>query len=81
MTDDELIDHWTDLAPGPDERRRINRRVSADLEAHDTSMAAEWLRLFRISPFSTLGLVTVSAMATFVLPLVWVTSTLTALLP
>ena len=43
MTDEEIVDTWMTLDPAPDERRRINTQVSAWLEAHDTSMAAEWL--------------------------------------
>ena len=33
------------------------------LEAHDTSLAAEWLALLRVSPFAAVGLGAVSAVS------------------
>ena len=47
-------------------------RVSAWLEARDTTLAAEWLGLFRVAPFAALGLATVSAVSIIAAPpLVW----------
>jgi hypothetical protein len=72
MTDDELVDAWTALEPTALQLRRIDGRVSAWLEARDTPLAAEWLALFRIAPFSALGLATVSAVSVVTAtPLVW----------
>jgi hypothetical protein len=81
MTDQELHDTWTTLDPTVDQRRRINARVLTWLEAHDTSLAAEWLGLFRIAPFGALGLAAVSAVAiVFVTPLAWFAGTLARVL-
>ena len=71
MTDDELSGVWTAFDPTVIRRRRIDARVSAWLEAHDTPIAAEWLGLFTVAPFATLGLVTVSALAIALTPLAW----------
>lgn len=72
MTEEELNDTWTRLEPAIDQRRRIDRRVFTWLDAHDTSIAAEWLALFKIAPFGALGLASVSAIAIAALtPLAW----------
>jgi len=72
MNDEELVDAWTALEPSALQLRRIDARVSAWLDARDTSLAAEWLGLFRVAPFSALGLVTVSAVSVVTAtPLVW----------
>ena len=65
-------DAWTALEPARQQRRRIEARVFAWLEARDTALAAEWLELFRVAPFSALGLATVSAVSVVTAtPLVW----------
>jgi hypothetical protein len=72
MNDEELGDAWTTLGPTERRRRRIDARVVAWLEAHDTPLAAEWLGLFRGAPFAALGLATVSAVSIVAAPpLVW----------
>ena len=72
MNDEELADAWTTLEPTVRRRRRIDARVFAWLEAHDTPLAAEWLGLFRVAPFAALGLATVSAVSIVIAtPLVW----------
>ena len=72
MNDQELGDAWTMLEPTVRRRRRIDARVFAWLEANDTSIAAEWLGLFRMAPFPVLGLVTVSAVSIVIAtPLLW----------
>jgi hypothetical protein len=76
MTDDELTITWTALDPTASERRRISARLAAYLEAHDTSLAAEWLALFRVSPFTAIALATASAVAIAALPLAWFASAL-----
>lgn len=63
MTDVDFTEAWTALEPAADRRRRIQTRLIADLEAHDTSLAAEWLGLLRVAPFKTLGLGALSAVA------------------
>lgn len=81
MNDDDLSATWTTLDPAADQRRRITSRVYAWLEAHDTSLAAEWLQLVRIAPFGTLGLVAASALVlALVGPLAWFTRALASAL-
>ncbi len=73
MNDEEIGDAWTTLEPTVPQRRRIDERVFAWLEARDTPLATEWLGLFRVAPFATFGLATVSALAVITtLPLGWV---------
>ena len=72
MNDEELAHAWTALEPAAPQRRRIDARISARLEKHDTPLAAEWLELFRVAPFSALGLATVSAVSVVTAtPLAW----------
>ena len=72
MNDEQLADAWTALEPTAPQRRRIDARVSAWLEARDTPLAAEWLELFRVAPFPALGLAAVSAVSVVtVTPLAW----------
>jgi hypothetical protein len=73
VNDDELGAAWAPLQPTALQRRRIDARVFAWLEARDTPLAAEWLALFRLAPFPALGLVAVSAVSVVMTaPLVWV---------
>ena len=56
----------------PAQRRRIDARVFAWLEASDTPLAMEWLQLVRASPLAALGLGTVSAASIAITPpFVW----------
>jgi hypothetical protein len=72
MNDEALRNAWTTLEPTGLLRRRMEARVLARLEARDTPLAAEWLRLLRVAPFTGLGLAFVSAVAIVVAtPLVW----------
>ena len=72
MNDQELGEVWTTLEPIAGRRRRIDARVFAWVEAHDTPLAAEWLRLFKVEPFAALGLVTVGAVSIVTAtPLIW----------
>ena len=57
MTDQELSLAWTTLEPTVRQRQRIRARVVERLDAHDTPLAVEWLRLFRVSPLAVTGLV------------------------
>ena len=50
MNEEDLTLTWTTLNPGSAQRRRIDARVSSWLDAHDTSLASEWLGLFKIAP-------------------------------
>lgn len=63
MNDDEFGGMWSTLQPAMRQRRKIDGRVFEWLEAGDTSLAAEWLGLFRVKRFSAFGLVTVSAVS------------------
>lgn len=72
MNDEELTGVWTALQPTVRQRRRIDARVFAWLEARDTTLAAEWLGLFRIAPFSATGLLAASALSIAMAPpLAW----------
>jgi hypothetical protein len=63
MNDEPLAGDWETLAPTPPQRQRIEARVFGWIEARDTSLAAEWLALIRVSPIAALGLGTVSAVS------------------
>ncbi len=72
MNDEELGGVWTTLQPTVRQRRRIDTRVFAWLEARDTPLATEWLGLFKVAPFSAAGLVAMSAVSIATAPpLVW----------
>jgi hypothetical protein len=72
VNDEDLGGAWTTLRPTALQRRRIEGRVFAWLEARDTPLAAEWLALFRVAPFSAAGLVAVSAVSVVTTaPVVW----------
>jgi len=72
MNDEEFADAWTTLSPTLRQRRRIDTRVFTWLDARDTPLAAEWLGLFRVAPFSAVGLIAVSAVAiATATPLAW----------
>ena len=73
MTDGQIDETWSALEPTFEQRRRIEGRVFGWLEARDTSLAAEWLGLFRLHPLPALGLVSVSACAVAATPpVLWV---------
>ena len=73
MNDEEIAAVWTTLQPTMSQRRRIDGRVSAWLDARDTPLAAEWLGLFRTAPFAAFGLVAVSAVSVVLAtPVLWV---------
>jgi hypothetical protein len=77
VNNEELGAVWTTLQPTVRQRRRIDARVFAWLEARDTPLAAEWLGLFRVAPFSAVGLVAVSAVSIATAPpLVWLARSL-----
>jgi hypothetical protein len=73
MNEDDPGGLWPALEPGPRTRRRIDARVDAWLDAHDTPLAAEWLALFRFSPIPAFGLLAASAVALVTTtPLLWI---------
>ena len=77
MIDEELGGVWTTLQPTVSQRRRMDARVFAWLEARDTTLAAEWLGLFKVAPLSTAGLLTASAVSiVFMTPMAWLAATL-----
>ena len=55
MNDAELVGHWDALEPSARRRRRIEARLAEWLDAHDTSLAAEWLDLVKAYPFAGLS--------------------------
>jgi hypothetical protein len=55
MTDEQLISQWTVLEPTTRQRRRIENRVFAWLEADQTSLATEWLGVIRRHPVAGPG--------------------------
>jgi hypothetical protein len=72
MNDEDLGGVWTTLQPTVRQRRRIDARVTAWIEARNTPLASEWLDLFKISPFFAVGLVTVSVLSIATAPpLIW----------
>jgi hypothetical protein len=72
MNDEELAEGWTTFEPTATQHRRIEARVFTWIEAHDTSLAAEWLALFRVAPFGALGLAAASGVAVVAIsPLLW----------
>jgi hypothetical protein len=72
MNEEDLAGAWTTLEPTYQQRRRMEARVTAWLEARDQPLAAEWLGLFRIAPFATPGLAALSAVSVVTAtPLAW----------
>jgi hypothetical protein len=72
MNDEDLVGVWTTLQPTVQQRRRIEARVDAWLDARESSLVAEWFGLFRVAPFSAAALVAVSAVSIVTAPpLVW----------
>jgi len=72
VTDEELGAVWTAFQPTAGQRRRIDARVFAWLDARDTPLVAEWLGLFRATPVAAVGLVSVSAVSVVAAtPVVW----------
>ena len=77
MNDEDLAVVWTTFQPTMPQRRRIDARVNAWLDARDTPLAAEWLALFGVAPFSAAALVALSAIAIATAPpLVWLAGAL-----
>jgi hypothetical protein len=73
MNEEELAGAWTTLEPTHLQRRRMEARVVAWLDARDSPLTAEWLRLFRGAPFATVGLAGVSAFSVLTAtPVLWV---------
>ena len=72
VNDEELGAVWTTLQPTVRQRRHIDARVSAWLDARDTPLAAEWFGLFRAAPLSAIALVAVGAISVVTAtPLFW----------
>jgi hypothetical protein len=72
MDEHDLERVWTALEPTPDQRRRMRMRVSDWIDAHNTSLAAEWIGLIKVSPFTSVGLAAVSVLSIITLtPILW----------
>ena len=63
MNDQQLDAAWTTLTPDARQRDRIEAHIATWLDAADTSVAAEWLGLFRVAPATAFSLVVVCALA------------------
>jgi hypothetical protein len=75
MIDEDLDGLWMTLEPTGRQRRRIDARVAAWLEARDTPLANEWLVLFKFEPFTAAVLIAASAVAIVTAPpVVWLVS-------
>jgi hypothetical protein len=72
MNDEGIGGAWATLEPAFSRRQRIDARVFAWLEAHDTPLAAEWLGLFKAAPLYSAGLVAASVVSLLTAPpLAW----------
>ena len=72
MSDENGSDDWSLLEPTPSQRRRIEGRVLSWLEAHETSLASEWLGFVSFRPITALGYVAASALSlAAVTPISW----------
>ena len=72
MNDETLNAAWTTIEPTEQGRSRIDAQLSAWLDAHDTSLAAEWLALFRGAPLPAFALATASVLSIAAAPpLIW----------
>ena len=81
MNDEDLTRVWTHLHPTAAQTARIDARVSEWLDAHDTSLAAEWRGLFRMAPLGVVTLAATSVVAIVaVSPLLWIVRALAAVL-
>lgn len=75
MNRQELTAQWVTLEPTARQRRRIENRVLEWLEAHETSLAAEWLDLIKVHPVAGLGYAAAGALSLVaVTPLSWLAS-------
>ena len=73
MNDEDVVGVWMTFQPSARQRRRIEARVFAWLEARDTPLAAEWLGLFKVAPFSAVGLAAIGAISiALTTPLFWI---------
>jgi hypothetical protein len=73
VNDEDLAISWSDLHPTVSQRRRIDSRVAAALQAHDSSLLTEWLNLFDVGRWRAIGLVAVSGVSIVTTaPLLWV---------
>jgi hypothetical protein len=72
MNEGELGGNWTTLEPSAAQRRRIEARVRRWLDAHETSLAAEWFGLLKVNPLGRLIYAAVAAVLVLVAtPLSW----------
>lgn len=73
MNERELSTLWTSLEPDADASRNIRQRVDQWMDAHDTSLAAEWMGLFSLEPLAAVGLTAASGLVLAVAsPLAWI---------
>lgn len=72
MNENEIAVTWATLEPSPQQRQRMEVRLRQWLEARESSLAAEWLRLLKVQPLSGLGFAAVAASLMLIAtPLSW----------
>jgi hypothetical protein len=72
MNENELDSTWATLEPTQRQRRRINARVRGWLDARESSLAAEWIKLIKVNPIRSLSVTAVAACLMVVAtPLTW----------
>jgi hypothetical protein len=77
MTDDELVTTWMALEPTAVQRRRLDARVAAWLEARETPLSLEWLGLLKVSPIATTAFAAVGAVSIAIAPpFLWIAGAL-----
>jgi hypothetical protein len=73
MNASELAGTWAVLEPTERQRRRIEAGVREWLEARESSLAGEWLELFKVNPIAGLSFAAVAACPVLIAtPLNWV---------
>jgi hypothetical protein len=73
MNESELAGTWAALEPTAQQRRRIEARVREWHEAHESSLAGEWLELLKVNPIAGLSFAAVAACLVLIAtPLNWV---------
>ena len=77
MNEAELTGTWSTLEPTARRRARIETRLFEWLDASQTSLLSEWLRLLKVEPLTALAYVSVSALSLVLLtPVGWIVSAL-----
>lgn len=77
MSEESLSRDWSVLEPTAEQRRSMEKRVLDWLDAHQSSLAAEWLSLVKMHPIEGLGYAAGSALSLALLtPIGWLVAVL-----